>query len=246
MLDKTLALTGLVLALCTTRAGAQLSQTWGPPVAPAGCPVVFTLSNDGPVDALIDSCAWSVYDPSGAVVASPPCAGPVLVPVGDTYTWTWDQNDASGQQVPAGIYLLGAPGGPGVPVSSAPFATIAPLGAPKLGTARSLQLCSTQDPSFPYLLMASGSAQVGFATCAGPFPLDVDPILAASLFDPGTFQSFFGLLDANGLSTAPTLALPAAPQLAGTQLTLAFAVLDFAALPCPIRRISATLTLELF
>ena len=233
------------LFLVGPTASAQISETFGPLVAPLGCPIHYTFNNDVAWPTWVDPCTFVVTDLAGNPVYTPPCPGPLQLQPGDVLIQTWNQVDDFGQQVPPGTYLVGAP--VGAPMSVGGVATsISALGAPKLGTTRNYDLCSPLDAGAIHLLMASTSSTAGAQTCAGLVPLDPGPLLIASLTDWMVFPGFFGVLDGAGRSQAPALALPAAPALAGLPVVLAFVVLD-PSLPCAIRRISSAFqTLGLF
>jgi hypothetical protein len=63
-----------------------------------GCQATLTLRNSAP---------WVIKDSQGRVVFEP-TAFQVITEVrpGETKTWTWDQKDNNGQQVPAGLYTV--------------------------------------------------------------------------------------------------------------------------------------------
>ncbi|MFT7537125.1 MAG: N-acetylmuramoyl-L-alanine amidase [Hyphomicrobiaceae bacterium] len=88
-----------------------------------------------------------------------------------------------------------------------------------LGQATSLNLAMSGEAGFPYLVAISEGIQSGALLPLGSlFPLDVGPILQASI-TPGSpfFVDFTGTLDANGEATA-TLVLPNLPFLNGLPL----------------------------
>ena len=151
---------------------------------------------------------------------------------------------SAGNQVPAGTYFMGDLNGIEIQVGAAETAVTA-LGAPKIGTNRSLQICSPQDPGAPYLLFASGASSPGFNTCAGTIPLRRDRLFQLSMRSPNVFQGFRGNLDGAGASTQPSFAIPDTPSLLGTSISFAFVVLDPGA-PCRIKRISVPQQLTIF
>ena len=106
----------LALAALALPTIAQVGHTWGPELAPVGCPVRFSLYNGGTTDVTHDPCGFGVYDAGGNLVYTPPCAGPVVIPPGQAHIATWPQVDAAGMQVPPGVYHLNTPGGPAVTV----------------------------------------------------------------------------------------------------------------------------------
>lgn len=225
----------LVLAALALPATAQLGQTWGPELAPVGCTVYFSLYNGGTTDVLHDPCGFGVYDAAGNLVFAPACSGPVVVSPGEAHVQAWPQTDAAGQQVAPGVYHLNGPAGPAVTVGGA-TAAVAPLGT------RDLELCAPQDAGRPYVLAVRlSSAAPGFTVCGQTIPFGPNAF-RRSLDFPGTFQGFFGLLDASGRASAH-LNLPGPPQL--VQVDYAFVVLDFTQ-PCAVRRVSAVTRTLLF
>ena len=123
-----------------------------------------------------------------------------------------------------------------VTIKDGTFATVAPQGVLHTGTDRGFLLESDTDPNELYLMAASLSSTTGVPTCGGTLPLDYDAIMNLSLSN-AAFQGFFGTLDHAGKSLAPSLALPADPNLSGTQLYFAYAVVDMQA-ACPVRNVS--------
>ena len=142
----------------------------------------------------------------------------------------WDQRDNAGQPVPAGNYFVRVTYDVGPP-------TIHPLvlggtdaGVVLEGTAviqetltgesRHFSLCAPLDAGFPYVLLASLTADVGIPTCAGTFPLDPDALFTLSLTAGAVFQSSTGMLGPTGTTTAPVFDLPPNPNLIGLSLEL--------------------------
>ncbi len=243
-LVRALGATTLVLFALSGAAAAQVSHTFGPERAPLGCSVVFSLSNDGPSDLVHDPTGFRVYDAQGQVVFTPPGQPPfVTLQPGEVYTQVWPQVDDQGNAVAPGTYHLNHPAGASVVVGGT-HAALAPVGAPKLGSARHYRLCSPLDAGRPYQLLASTSAG-SFMTCAGNLPLSRDRVFELSLGRSPVFRGFSGSLDARGESDVPVLALPPTPALVGTSLTLAFVVLDPSS-TCGLRRISEPLRLALY
>lgn len=246
------ALAAPLAAALASLASAQVATVVGPQVAPAGCPVAVSISNDTAADAYTKLCPFRVFDAAtGADVYAPFCAAiAVTIAPGDTFTTSWDQRDDFGNPVPPGAYVVEVQAGVGGSLDLHPItvggadASVAPLGVPKIGTTRAWQLCAPLDGAQLYLMAASGSSSVGIPTCGGTFPLDVDPILEASLSDPTVFINTFGALDAVGMTSAPSVAIPANPAFAGLSVHFAMMVLDFGA-PCPFRRFSAPMVVTL-
>ena len=220
-------LCGLGAATGSLAAQSQSAITWGPELAPLGCPVHYSFTNGGPGDTLWDPCGFRVFDAAGNLVASPPCGGPVQLGPGEFHTSTWDQLDDRGDPVPPGSYFLNDPAGLEVQVGAAE-ASVAPLGT------RTLELCSPLDPNLPYVLAASFTNNTGITICGITIPLDPDPIFRLSRRRMG-FQGFTGVLDSDGRALA-RLVLP--PDVGLFSLVFAFVVVDSTS-PCGIRRVSA-------
>jgi hypothetical protein len=238
----------VTLAALAPALGAQLGSTVGPPVAPRGCSIAISMSNDGTSDtSLGDACPFEVRTAAGALVfdLSCPTFAPIPLNAGDTVVSHWDLHDNFGQSVPPGDYLVTVelPEGPWQTHAltlGGPAAARAPLGVSHIGTARHFELCAPQDAGFPYLMAAAFSSSPAIATCAGPLPLAADALLLLSLQPGPIFQGFAGQLDAQGKSDVPAIAIPNEPALVGFPFVLAFAVLD-PAQACPVRTISAPL-----
>jgi len=216
----------LVVVLPST--AQQTAVTWGPELAPVGCPVYYSVVNAGPASIAFDPCGFAVYDAAGNLVFVPPCTGPVVLQAREFHAQQWNQVNSAGQPVPAGLYHLDNPGGPTVVVGGA-NAAVAPIGS------RNFELCAPRSGGFPYLMAASLSSTTGIPFCGGTIPLDPDALLRLSLRSPGVFQGFIGVLDPTGKAAAH-IAMP--NNLGFFEFSLAFIVLDPAA-PCGVREISA-------
>lgn len=237
------------LLLFAPAASAQLKSAVGPPVAPVGCPISVSISNDTSFGTTTGICYYEVKDASGALVftflACPQIA--VFVPPGATYTLTWDQRDVFGVQVPPGRYQVEVK----LPTGSVETTTIridadaeaaaAYLGVPKIGTQRNLRLCAPQDPSRFYFLGAAFAGDVGIPTCGGVVPLNPDGLLSLSTNPSNpSFLSFSGFLDEQGESTDPAISIPGDTAFVGAAFQLAFVAVDFAQ-PCPFVTVSEAL-----
>ncbi len=241
----TLPLAALLFA--TTAASAQLTSTVGPPIAPPGCAISISISNDTAGTAITGLCPFTVFDNTGSVVYQAVCF-PIAIqmPPGGTHSTEWLQIDDLGAQVPPGTYGVNVDLPDGsfdihiieiVPVDAA----LSMLGAAKTGTQRRMQLCSPGDPDGLYVLAASLSSAVGIPTCGGTIPLDLDTALKLSLSPTSPiFLNFSGSLDSAGVSDAPELAVPDLASFVGLQLEFGFIVLDFFQ-PCPVVTISEPL-----
>jgi len=229
-------------------ASAQITPVVGPQVAPLGCHVSISISNDTPSPVATSLCPVHVLDATGATIYAPICPTLLInIAPGDTFMTQWNETTSDGVPVPPGHYtvqvalpLFGIISEQGIEVTSTVVSSVAPLGAPKIGTNRAYEVCAPLDGGHLYLIAASGSSTTGIPTCGGTIPLDADPILAASLSDSGTFQNWFGTLDGTGMSTAPHLAIPNAAVFVGLNLDLATFLLDFSA-PCAIDHVSGVM-----
>jgi hypothetical protein len=161
----------------------------------------------------------------------------LLLEPGASYATYWDQRDGSGQQVAPGQYYVD-----GVPVivDASLLTALTPFGDPRVGASRAIELASPTTPGGLYVLAASTSTALGVPLgCGLTFPLDYDALFQLTLTNPGVFANFIGVLDGQGYSTAPRIAVPSQPSLAGIGFDLAFAVLDGAA-PCGVAVVSQT------
>lgn len=231
-----------------------VNVTVGPSPAPPGCDVSFTLSHDGPGFVSAMGCPIRIFDQEMNLVADPNCGSPASVAIGPWgwITYTWDQRDLAGQQVPAGRYIVEfsydfqaptfhsfavGPVEANLVLEGTP-ATKDPIG----GGDRNFYLCAPQDGGEIYWLLASLTDDVGIATCGGTFPLDQDPLLQASLQPNSLFLGSLGFLGADGTSRNPRIPLPDDPSLIGIEFATAFMVLDFDE-PCFVRRVSESYTM---
>lgn len=208
---------------------------------PYGCPIPITFENDTGVPVFHSPCPPTVFDGNGVLVFTTTCVQPpILLAPGEVHTTYWTQVDMFGQPVPEGVYFVN---GQGYLLTSTVPAMIWSLGPPRVGDTRELLLSAPAEPGGLYVVAASATSTLGTALpCGGLFPLDVDALLEVSLTTPSIFQSFVGVLDGDGCSTAPRIAVPAAPALAGIFFVTAFAVLDPLA-ACPVRTVSDPLYL---
>jgi hypothetical protein len=229
----TFALTA-VLAL----AGGAHAQVMQPIPAdwPLGGWVPSVLVNDGTTPIPYSPCTPWVTDQNGNIVSFGICAAvELLLAPGEVATSYWTQADEFGQQVVPGLYHVN-----GVPYSVGNTgAALLPLGPPRTGFERHLELSAPSQPNAPYVLAASASSLLGIDLgCSRTFPLDFDALLVASLTNTNVFKSFIGTLDANGRTSEPSIAVPANPALVGITFELAFMTFDFSA-PCGVGVVSA-------
>jgi len=257
MLRSSLSMVGIVWLLAGVACG-QVAVNVGPVVAPVGCDVVVSISNDTASTFLIGSIGpITVRDAAGAQVFFFQAFIFVAIPVAPGATaiyFRWDQRDAQGNQVPPGSYLMEVSLNGAMtlhPLVIGPGdAAIASLGVHRPGTSRNLYLCSPQDPGRIYALAASFTAGTGIPTCGGVFPLDNDPLLALSTAPGnGVFFNTVGTLNPLGVAfpgttTDPLIALPNVPALSGHSFSLAFAVID-PLQSCAIVRISLPATITI-
>ncbi|HET6202776.1 MAG TPA: hypothetical protein VFI25_08240 [Planctomycetota bacterium] len=91
---------------------------------------------------------------------------------------------------------------------------------------------SRQDPGAAYVAAASFGTVPGFDLYGTHVPLNPDVLFDVSLL-PGTgvFNGFLGSLGAGGVSTAPSLSIPASASLVGLNFFVAFATLAANGLP---------------
>ena len=156
--------------LAAASAHAQIAWTVAPKV-PLGCTVPITITNDTASEVLIGECTpWRVIDSNGAVVFDTNCNPfvPLPVPAGETLSFFWDQTDSVGQPLPAGSYtvFVDLQAGVGYPLELGGEATVAPLGALRVGTTRHVRLCSPQDAGLVHLLAAAFTSGATSATDA--------------------------------------------------------------------------------
>ena len=236
---------GLVL-VCSS-AVAQVTGHVGPPVAPIGCPITISISNDTNDIYWVGCPLHGVRDAAGVPVLILGCNAAVTpMSPGATTTTYWPQTDTSGTQVPPGTYLIDFWVGSIVQTQSVTIggvdAAISILGAPHVGTTRNVRVCSPQDGGKAFAMAAALSTVPGIATCAGTVPLAPDSLFLLSV-DPSNphFLNFTGTLANDGSSEIPALAIPNIPGLVGQSFVLAFAAVDLSQ-ACPVLRISAPLT----
>jgi hypothetical protein len=208
---------------------------------PVGVRVPWVFANDTDDLSGLTPCGPWVTDANFNPVQSFQACPQVFVFVepGGVYTLYWGQKDGSGQQVAPGLYYVeGVP----VEIDATLLTAITPLGSPRVGYARSIELASPTTPNGLYVLAAAGSSTMGIDLgCGVTFPLDFDALLLQSVTTPSTFPNFIGTFDAQGYSTSPSIAVPGSASLAGIQFDLAFAVLDSFA-PCGVALVSQSVT----
>jgi len=203
---------------------------------PYGCPIPVTVTNDTDAPIFHTPCPPTVFDENGVLVFSLACPQIAIeLAPGESSTTFWPQVDMLGQPVPEGVYFVN---GQGYLVTSTVPAMLWALGPPRVGDTRALLASAPGEPGGLYAVAASATSNLGTPlACGAFFPLDIDGLLFASLTTPSVFQNFIGVLDDDGCTTAPRIAVPADPSLAGISFVAAFAVLDPTA-PCPVRAVS--------
>jgi hypothetical protein len=222
----------------------QVSVTVAPAPVPVGCQVVITIANDTSVPIILSSpCPYQIRNPAGVVVFNPTCLQvPWTVNPNAVHPMTWNQVDNGSAPVPPGTYSAEVflPGGMStvsVQIDATVLAGIGERGAVRIGTTRTLQLCSPLDPVKPYVIGASlGLGAI--PTCNGFVPLQADWLLVLSLGLNPYFGNFTGTLFANGTTLVPAITMPFDPTLIGAGFVIAFVVLDPTS-ACIIGRISA-------
>jgi len=110
-------------------------------------------------------------------------------------------------------------------VSTGLSPTPAVVGTMNPGSRILIRVRAPGDAALPYLLGASFGTQPGIATPGGRIPLNLDPLLVASMSGGPPFHSFSGTLDASGRADA-YLDLPLFPGLIGQRFFLAFVTLN--------------------
>jgi hypothetical protein len=239
---KHLVTASLVLASLATFAADAAAQT--ALRYPVGVRVPWVFANDTDDLSGLTPCGPFVTDANFVPVQWFQACAQVFVFVepGGVYTLYWGQKDDNGQQVAPGLYYVeGVP----VEIDASLVTAITPLGRPRVGYARSIELASPTTPNGTYVLAAAGSSTSGIDLgCGVTFPLDFDALLLQSVTTPSTFPNFIGTFDAQGYSTAPSIAVPNLPSLAGIQFDLAFAVLDPFA-PCGVAVVSQAVTTQI-
>lgn len=230
-------------------ANSQIAGSMGPTVAPVGCPIKMSITNDTAATIGTGACYYSVYDAvTGAPVYAPFICIFIWLPIGpgQTLTTDWPQITTSGAAVPPGQYTvnISLPSGAGTYSSSLTIvpatpssAAIATLGAFRSGKTRHFDLWAPSAANHPYLVLASASVATGVPTCAGLFPLDYDFLLVMSLnYNTGVFQNTYNSLDAFGSSQLPAIAIPAG--VSGVSFNVAFVTID-PTQPCGLSTMSA-------
>jgi hypothetical protein len=118
----------------------------------------------------------------------------------------------------------------GLPPTPAIVGTLVP------GSRVTIRLKASADGNLPYVLGASFGTEPGLPTARGRIPLNLDPLLLASVSSRAPFHFFRSVLDSAGRAEA-YLDLPALSALVGTRFFLGYVTLD-AAQPAGIRTIS--------
>lgn len=243
---KSMIVLASLLLPCASGFG-QVAVTMGPSPAPVGCAVAVSVANDTPSAIVLPNpCLFRVRNENGGVVFTSVCDQTAMVPVypGTAFTVMWQQVDDSGNQVPAGTYLVdvffaGGTSTSSIMIDAATHAGIGQLGPTRIGTTRSLWLGAPGGTGLPYLMAASGPVTSGgIKTCGGVVPLEVDSLFEWSLEPSPFFSNFSGILQDKPTSTSPSITVPNDPALKGVKFVLAFVVLDPNA-PCVVRTISA-------
>jgi hypothetical protein len=176
-------------------------------------------------------CTWfQIHQgtPTGPIVPLGIGCPTVIVPVlpNGSFSFTWDQKDASGAFVPPGDYWFRTSawdGGFTTLYVDWHCISIQPAGAPalssstpaKVGASLDLALSSPAHPGALYVAAASVTSNLpiplpGKLTCLSP-----DGLFALSLVPTSTvFLNFQGALDGAGQATGLAVAVPAMPSLA--------------------------------
>jgi hypothetical protein len=222
---------GIFAALLAAPAAGQFISLVGPPKVPLGAGVVIGVTNHSGDMVGIGVAPYDIVGPNGPVDLGLMTMMGIVTEPGETFLAVWDQTDQAGVQVPPGTYTVNVhvPGDTVVPhtIEIGAFdAGVALTTPPLLGQTVGFRLEAPGDAGLPYLLAASTSATLGIPTCAGTFPLDPDLLWVLSLAGGDSFQGWSGALGADGVSSVPTLDLPANPAFAGWSFHVAFATVD--------------------
>jgi hypothetical protein len=236
---KRILTASLVLTSLATFAAEASAQS--PLRYPVGVRVPYPIANDSDLAFEVTPCPPWVTDEFFVPIQSFQLCSLWLLFLGPggVYTEYWDQRNGANEQVAPGLYYMS-----GVPVviDASLLTAITPLGRPFVGYTRSIELASPTTPNGLYVLAAAGSSSVGIDLgCGVTFPLDFDALLLQSVTTPSVFANFIGQFDAQGYSTAPSIAVPGVASLAGIQFDLAFAVLDPFA-PCGVALVSQSVS----
>ena len=215
---------------------AQVAGTFGPKIAPVGCNIKMSITNDTGATIGTGPCYYTVHDATGNAVYAPFICPFIWIPIGpgQTLTKEWPQVTNNGNHVPPGQYIvtLTLPSGAGQvtgPLSIVPqtptSAGITPASVFRSGMTRHLDLWAPAGANHPYLVLASATATTGVPTCAGIFPLDYDFLFAMSLsYNTGVFQNTYNLMSGFGTSLLPAIAIPA--NVSGISFNVAFVTID--------------------
>ncbi|MEZ5978096.1 MAG: hypothetical protein R3F34_07765 [Planctomycetota bacterium] len=239
-----------LVAAASPAALAQLNTTVGPDVVPLTGQLSITFSNDNPGAFGVSLNYLRVVDSTGTVVYSDTTfEQSVLMGPNGWVTWYYGLVDDNGLPLLPGRYTAFVKSDFGAPETKHRF-EIVTIGAglvfegrPTIhppfggGATRNFYLQSPSDPGALYFLVGSFTGAVGYPTCNGTVPLDVDSLFLQTLTPGAVFSNSFGTLNALGRSKLPRFPLPPNPAFVGIKLRAAFVVLDPLS-PCIITRIS--------
>ena len=226
------------LALCAGAHAQAISASFNPnPVAP-GVPVTVTAVNATGADLELPSpCGWYVihaFVPGGANVTPSVFCPQVIVPVpsGGSFSYTWDQKDGNGVQVPPGVYWFELKAWDAgfttlhhdyfcISIQSPPAAALTNQTPAKVGATLAMQIDAPLAPGAFYLTLASFTSNNPLPLPSGGLScLDFDALLQLTLGAPNPlyFPNFRGFLDGSGKSSGLALNIPALPVLANKPL----------------------------
>ena len=236
VLRATAIVAALSLGFGTAVSAQAVAGSFSPnPVAP-GTPVTFTGTDATGLGLnLPSSCTWFTIHqgtPAGPVVPLGIGCPAVIVPIAPngSFSFTWDQLDASGALVAPGLYWFETfVFDPGFTTTFTDFfcISIQPATAPslvqtslgpfiaKVGQSTGLTISSAGDPGRSYVTALSLTSNNPINLFGLQFCLSPDVLLNISLVNPGSVMTnSIGFLDAAGNSSGLTVNIPNDPSLA--------------------------------
>lgn len=238
--------TALAAVFVVTTGFAQVTANVGPSNAPVGSTILVAIANDTLLTQFSTVCPFSVRDTLGNTVYAPFCIL-IVQPIqpGTVATYSWDQRDDFGNQVPQGNYIVDV-AVPGSGIVSFPItigsatAGMVEVGVLRPGRTRQVFVTAPFQFNFTYLAAAALSPVPGITTCAGIVPLAQDAVFTLSTTPGnGIFGQMVGTLGANGEGFGPTVTIPPIPQLSGFSFVMACVTYDFTLPNCGVTAISS-------
>lgn len=238
--------TALAVVLVVTSSFAQVTANVGPANAPVGSTILVSIANDTLLTQFSTVCPFSVRDFLGNTVYAPFCIL-IVQPIQPlaVATYSWDQRDDFGNQVPQGNYFVDV-AVPGSGIVTFPItigtaqAGMVEVGVLRPGRTRQVFVTAPFQGSLTYLAAASLSPIPGITTCAGIVPLAQDAVFTLSTTPGnGIFGNMIGTLGAGGDGLGPTITVPPLPQLSGFSFVMACVTYDFALPNCGVTAVSS-------